>query len=80
MSYVIAGRAIKNEYLALGTFGLTGAITAISMSGGDKKAATRPTPITASSSEEESFIKDFVSKMESEAGKAKEAVKDAAKH
>jgi len=76
MSYVIAGRAIKNEYLALGTFGLTGAIAALSMRGGDKKAATKPAPISAgSSSDEESFIKDFVAKMEEEAGKVKDVVK-----
>ncbi|KAJ9108555.1 hypothetical protein QFC19_002271 [Naganishia cerealis] len=68
MSYVIAGRAIKNEYLALGTILSTAAIAAVSMSG-DKKA---PAPveqqnnIEASSSEEADFIKNFVAEAEKE--------------
>jgi F-type H+-transporting ATPase subunit k len=35
---VILGRAVKNEHLALGTLGLTGLITYLSM-GGKKEAA-----------------------------------------
>ncbi|KIP09922.1 hypothetical protein PHLGIDRAFT_288475 [Phlebiopsis gigantea 11061_1 CR5-6] len=40
MSYIIAGRAIKNEYLALGTLGLTGLLTSLAMGGGKKEAST----------------------------------------
>ncbi|EKM56536.1 uncharacterized protein PHACADRAFT_27363 [Phanerochaete carnosa HHB-10118-sp] len=39
MSYVIAGRAIKNEYLALGTLGLTGLIVSMAMGGSKKDKA-----------------------------------------
>lgn len=35
---IIAGRAIKNEYLALGTLGLTGLLTSLAMGGGKKDA------------------------------------------
>ena len=44
---VIAGRAIKNEYLALGTLFTTGAL-AFGLSGGDKKAKApiKSTPVT----------------------------------
>ena len=36
---IIAGRAIKNEYLALGTLGLTGLLTSLAMGGGKKEAS-----------------------------------------
>ncbi|GHJ90232.1 hypothetical protein NliqN6_6634 [Naganishia liquefaciens] len=68
MSYVIAGRAIKNEYLALGTILSTAAI-AMAATSGEKKA---PAPvqeqsnIEASSSEEADFIKNFVAEAEKE--------------
>merc|ERR1711939_175883 len=76
MSYVIAGRAIKNEYLALGTFAVTGALAALSMGG--KKADKSALPaISTGNSDEEKYIKDFIANMEKEAGQAKEAVKDA---
>jgi hypothetical protein len=41
---VIFGRAIKNEYLALGTLFATGAATFASM-GGSKQAASKPSTI-----------------------------------
>ena len=37
---IIAGRAIKNEYLALGTLGLTGLLTSLAMGGGKKEPST----------------------------------------
>ncbi|KAI0089509.1 hypothetical protein BDY19DRAFT_108076 [Irpex rosettiformis] len=80
MSYVIFGRAIKNEYLALGTLGLTG-LLATSMTGGKKDAVPttsgKPTieqvketvKINAGSSEEEQLIdsiKNFIAEAEKE--------------
>ncbi|KAH9924367.1 hypothetical protein B0H21DRAFT_151291 [Amylocystis lapponica] len=77
MSYVILGRAIKNEYLAIGTIlGTVG--LAVSLSGGKKEAPAhsgKPTleqvkdavKFNASSSEEEEFIKKFVADAEKEA-------------
>ncbi|KAI0765385.1 hypothetical protein C8Q74DRAFT_1288075 [Fomes fomentarius] len=75
MSYVILGRAIKNEYLALGTiFGTVGA-TLLATSGGKKASpAAKPTleqvkdsvKISASSREEEEFIKAFIADAEKE--------------
>ncbi|KAK7683138.1 hypothetical protein QCA50_013811 [Cerrena zonata] len=73
MSYQIFGRAIKNEYLALGTL-LTTVGVALSASGGKKdthvpaSGSGKPTleqvkdtvKYTASSSEEEEFIKKFI--------------------
>ncbi|EMD34855.1 hypothetical protein CERSUDRAFT_86298 [Gelatoporia subvermispora B] len=80
MSYVILGRAIKSEYLALGTiFGTIG--LSVLATGGSKKeakpAAGQPlkqvvestVPITASSKEEEDLmnsIKKFISETEKE--------------
>ncbi|KAH8089739.1 hypothetical protein HD553DRAFT_304683 [Filobasidium floriforme] len=69
MSYVIAGRAIKNEYLALGTILSTAAI-AMASSGGSKEA---PAPVAeqknieTGSKEEEDFIKQFVAEAEKDA-------------
>ncbi|RDX54645.1 hypothetical protein K466DRAFT_501894, partial [Polyporus arcularius HHB13444] len=76
MSYVILGRAIKNEYLALGTIFGTAGLTALAMGGGKKEAA-KPTlqqvkeavPITASSREEEDFIKKFIADAEKDSSK-----------
>ncbi|KAF7761366.1 hypothetical protein Agabi119p4_9358 [Agaricus bisporus var. burnettii] len=73
MSYVIFGRAIKNEHLALGTL-LTAIGGSIIMSrGGSKSEAPQTTqqakasiPIKASSNEEEEFIRKFVEEAEKE--------------
>ncbi|WOO85122.1 uncharacterized protein LOC62_06G008621 [Vanrija pseudolonga] len=45
MSYNIAGHAIKNEYLALGTILSTIGIAVVASGGGDKKKAAAPAPI-----------------------------------
>ncbi|KAF7969435.1 hypothetical protein HWV62_11103 [Athelia sp. TMB] len=69
MSYVIFGRAIKNEYLTLGTLAAVGGIV-FATSGGEKKAAPAPgktlvekvkeaVPISAGSS-----IKNFIAEAE----------------
>ncbi|KAF8886572.1 hypothetical protein BD779DRAFT_1530425 [Infundibulicybe gibba] len=74
MSYIIFGRAIKNEYLALGvlTTAIGGAV--LSMRGGKTDSAPRAgqsvqqvkeaIPINASSSEEERFIQNFIAEAE----------------
>ncbi|OJT02802.1 hypothetical protein TRAPUB_6658 [Trametes pubescens] len=78
MSYVILGRAIKNEYLALGTiFGTVGAT--LLATGGKKEPAPAAKPtlqqiketvkVNASSSEEEDLmnsIKNFIAEAEKE--------------
>ncbi|KAI1798079.1 hypothetical protein LXA43DRAFT_7483 [Ganoderma leucocontextum] len=73
MSYVILGRAIKNEYLALGTIFGTVGLSMLATSGGKKEApAAKPTleqvkdtvKIDASSKEEEDFIRKFVAEAE----------------
>ncbi|ORY26470.1 hypothetical protein BCR39DRAFT_560509 [Naematelia encephala] len=72
MSYTIAGRAIKNEYLALGTIFTTIGI-AVAASGGDKAKKSGPVPveedanIVGSSKDEESFIRKYVADAEKEA-------------
>lgn len=38
-SSIIAGRVVKNEYLALGTLGLTGLLASMAMGGGKKEKA-----------------------------------------
>ncbi|OBZ77851.1 hypothetical protein A0H81_02426 [Grifola frondosa] len=74
MSYVIFGRAIKNEYLAIGTLLTTVGVTVLAM-GGKKETpvgAGKPTiaqvkdsvKINAGSSEEEEFIKKFIAEEE----------------
>ncbi|CAL1709036.1 unnamed protein product [Somion occarium] len=79
MSYQIFGRAIKNEYLALGTL-LTTVGVVLAASGGKKEThipaagAGKPVleqvketvPINASSKEEEEFIKKFIAEAEKE--------------
>lgn len=76
MSYVIFGRAIKTEYLTLGTLFTTGLLAYSSM-GGKKANPTGKTmservneaaPIKAASKEEEEFIKHFVAEAEKEGG------------
>ncbi|PAV20335.1 deoxyribose-phosphate aldolase [Pyrrhoderma noxium] len=80
MSYQVFGRAIKNEYLSLGTI-ITAAVVAYgSMSGGKKEAAPSGSslketiekaketiPLGAGSSEEEQFIKNFIAEEEKKA-------------
>ncbi|KAK0546260.1 hypothetical protein OC845_004678 [Tilletia horrida] len=74
MSYTIAGRKILNEHIALGTFGIYGALAYGATAGGGKKekAASGSAPstnlrepaINASSSDEEAFIKQFLADAE----------------
>ncbi|PIL27633.1 hypothetical protein GSI_10785 [Ganoderma sinense ZZ0214-1] len=70
---VILGRAIKNEYLALGTIFGTVGLSMLATSGGKKEApAAKPTlaqvkdtvKIDASSKEEEEFIRSFIAEAE----------------
>ncbi|KDR76467.1 hypothetical protein GALMADRAFT_246833 [Galerina marginata CBS 339.88] len=74
----IFGRAIKNEYLALATFGTTFGGAWLATRGG-KTAQAKPTtvnqakesvPINASSSEEEQFILNFIKEAEKEGSSA----------
>ncbi|VDC07373.1 unnamed protein product [Peniophora sp. CBMAI 1063] len=72
MSYVIFGKAIKNEYLALGTL-LSTVGLAVSMTGGKKdaaapKAAAPATVGSSSSKEEDEFIANFIKEAEKESG------------
>jgi len=70
MSYVILGRAIKTEYLALGTiFGTVG--LAMGLSGGSKEPKLKTVEqvknsvkLDASAKEEEDFIKQFIADAE----------------
>ncbi|KAG8735451.1 hypothetical protein FRC11_003262 [Ceratobasidium sp. 423] len=72
--YVIAGRRVANEYLALGTLFTTGAIAWGASRGGSKK---KPEPenlvdkvksaLGAGESDEEAFIKQFIADAEKEA-------------
>ncbi|KAH9477421.1 ATP synthase subunit K, mitochondrial [Psilocybe cubensis] len=75
MSYTILGRSIKNEYLALGTFGITFGSAYLATRGGSKTAQAKPVtveqakqtvPINAGSSEEEQFILNFIKEAEKE--------------
>ncbi|KAG8933558.1 hypothetical protein FRC03_005977 [Tulasnella sp. 419] len=73
MSYVIAGRAIKNEYLALGTLLSVGALSWGLTSGSSSKPKappkSEPIKVPGASGEEEDFIKAFVAEAEkAEAG------------
>jgi len=65
---VIAGRAVKKEYLALATFGSIGAVSwlASRRSGGSQPAKQEETKIESSSKEEEEFIKSFIAEAEKE--------------
>lgn len=78
MSYVILGRAIKNEYLALGT--IFSAVSIGMLASGGKKETPAPSAgksvleqakesvkFNAGSSEEEQFIKKFVEEAEKDA-------------
>ncbi|GLB39291.1 putative protein of unknown function (DUF2611) [Lyophyllum shimeji] len=79
MSYVIMGRAVKNEHLALGI--LTTVFGGAALAMRSKKKETPPAngqsiqqlkesvPINAGSSEEEQFIKNFIAEAEKEEAK-----------
>ncbi|KAG6918080.1 hypothetical protein DXG01_016532 [Tephrocybe rancida] len=72
MSYVIFGRAIKNEYIALGVLTSAFGGAALAMRGGKKEntagqslqKARESVPIKAGSSEEEQFIHNFIAEAE----------------
>ncbi|THH13294.1 hypothetical protein EW146_g6907 [Bondarzewia mesenterica] len=74
MSYVILGRAIKSEYLALGTLLTTAGISYIAASGGSKESpkgslqeVKDSVKIDSSSKEEENLmdsIKNFIAEEE----------------
>lgn len=76
MSYVIFGRAIKTEYLTLGTLFATAATAYSAMGNKDASAASKPiaervseaVPINAATKEEEEFIKNFIAEAEKESG------------
>ncbi|KAF8056709.1 hypothetical protein FPV67DRAFT_1492632 [Lyophyllum atratum] len=79
MSYVILGRSIKNEHLALGILATAFGGAALAMRGGKKEQAPAKNqsiqqvkdsvPINAGSSEEEQFIKNFIAEAEKEEAK-----------
>ncbi|KAG6879813.1 hypothetical protein C0992_011364 [Termitomyces sp. T32_za158] len=79
MSYVIFGRAIKNEYIALGVLTTFFGGASLAMRGGKKENAAgqslqkarESVPINAGSSEEEKFIQNFIAEAEKEDAKAK---------
>ncbi|KAI6247362.1 hypothetical protein HI914_03779 [Erysiphe necator] len=63
--YTIAGRQIGSHVLAMITLSTIFGTTALFASGGSKtKKLAQGPPINASSSEEESFIKDFLKSAE----------------
>ncbi|GAA5900884.1 hypothetical protein JCM5296_002206 [Sporobolomyces johnsonii] len=64
MSYTIAGKKILNEYIALGTYGLTGLAAWAAMRGGSDKKVEAAPQINASSDEEAAFIQNFINDLE----------------
>ncbi|KAK9722096.1 hypothetical protein K7432_002943 [Basidiobolus ranarum] len=62
--YVIAGKKIANEYLALGTLGSLGALVwgAKKKMAGPPKDLTSEPPLNTASAEEEAFVKEYISK------------------
>ncbi|KAI0264736.1 hypothetical protein BC834DRAFT_882341 [Gloeopeniophorella convolvens] len=74
MSYTILGRAIKTEYLAIGTLLSTVGLAYVSSSGGSKDATPKNSlqavrdsvKFESSSKEEEEFIKTFIAEAEKE--------------
>ncbi|RKP27565.1 hypothetical protein SYNPS1DRAFT_20938 [Syncephalis pseudoplumigaleata] len=71
--YLIAGRKVANEYLALGVLGsIAAGVSWFRMSSASKNDIKSGPPIVASSSDEESFIREFLA--------AAEEKKDAEKH
>jgi len=79
MSYVIFGRAIKNEHISLGVLSTAFGAAWLATRGGKKSTpppqnveqAKASVPLNASSSEEEEFIKKFISEAEKEDTHAK---------
>ncbi|KAF9517846.1 hypothetical protein BS47DRAFT_1483046 [Hydnum rufescens UP504] len=77
MSYRIAGRLIKNEYLAIGVLTSTAAIAYASLGGGSKKAVATDkagsivdsVKGTFKSDDEEAFVREFIAKAEKEEAK-----------
>ncbi|KAF8441877.1 hypothetical protein BGX38DRAFT_1203375 [Terfezia claveryi] len=70
----ILGRQVGSHYLAIATLGTTFLGSWLAMRGGSKSQdpSGKPTPpIQASTSDEESFIKDFLKAAEAEEKKAK---------
>ncbi|PLW16424.1 hypothetical protein PCANC_18976 [Puccinia coronata f. sp. avenae] len=68
MSYVIFGRRVLNEHLAVGTLAVFGTGVALAMRGDSKADKSKiPAPaISSSSKDEEAFIREFVANMERE--------------
>ncbi|KNZ64262.1 hypothetical protein VP01_104g10 [Puccinia sorghi] len=68
MSYVILGKRVLNEHLAVGTLAVFGTGVALAMRGGSKTDKSQiPAPaINSSSKDEEAFIREFVANMERE--------------
>ncbi|KAJ3513927.1 hypothetical protein NLJ89_g2675 [Agrocybe chaxingu] len=73
MSYVVFGRKVANEYLALGTFATVFGGAFLATRGGKKDAPAKPTtvqqakesvPINGTSDEEEKFILQFIKEAE----------------
>ncbi|KAA1068084.1 hypothetical protein PGTUg99_011689 [Puccinia graminis f. sp. tritici] len=62
MSYVILGKRVLNEHLAVGTLAVFGTGVALAMRGGSKTDKSQiPAPVVNSSSkDEEAFIREFV--------------------
>jgi len=73
--YSIAGRQIGSHWLAIATLTILGGTSASFMGGSKAKAASQGPPINASSSDEESFIKDFLKQSEEDGKKADAAKK-----
>ncbi|KAJ3793727.1 hypothetical protein GGU11DRAFT_798737 [Lentinula aff. detonsa] len=78
MSYVIFGRAIKNEYITLSVLGSVFGGAFLATRGGSKQEAKSATPsviervkeaipLNAGSSEEEEFIRKYIAEAEKEA-------------
>ncbi|KAF8694110.1 hypothetical protein AX14_002170 [Amanita brunnescens Koide BX004] len=78
MSYVIFGRAIKNEHISLGVLTTAFGGAWLATRGGKKSAppqsveqARASVPLNASSNEEEEFMKNFIAAAEKDDGHAK---------
>ncbi|ORX93296.1 hypothetical protein K493DRAFT_316076 [Basidiobolus meristosporus CBS 931.73] len=67
--YVIAGKKIANEYLALGTLGSLGLLVwgAKKKLAGPPKDFTSEPPLNTSSAEEEAFVKEYIAKHKDDA-------------
>ncbi|QRV82174.1 deoxyribose-phosphate aldolase [Ceratobasidium sp. AG-Ba] len=79
MSYVIAGRRIANEYIALGVLGTTGLLAYGATRGGGSKKKEEPKSLAdkaksvlgVGESDEEAFIKKFIADAEKEVSGSK---------